>query len=59
MGGFIRHIVAFYILRYSDADYPSAVLSSVLVRRSGLANFNQVELGQIFNKQGSKFIALC
>ncbi len=28
----------------SDNDYPSAVLSASVVRKSGLANFNQVEL---------------
>jgi zinc protease len=28
----------------SNADYPSAALAAVMVRKSGLANFNQVEL---------------
>ncbi|MDB5137923.1 MAG: insulinase family protein [Mucilaginibacter sp.] len=35
-----------------DAEYPSAVLSAALVRRSGLANFNQVELDKFLTNKG-------
>jgi zinc protease len=35
-----------------DADYPSAALSAALVRRSGLANFNQVELDKFLTNKG-------